>query len=88
MMALELMSSEWPECILNLTTRAPQVHAAHEKGMGSKAMLLLAGLAKEAELLHVLRSLLQPQDYACLVAIARRAVGFLWEYCPKCLRGI
>ena len=37
-----------------------QVHAAHGKGMGPKAMLLLAGLAQEAELLHVLRSLLQP----------------------------
>ena len=43
--------------------------------MGPKAMLLLAGLAQEAELLHVLRSLLQPPDYACLVAIARRAVS-------------
>lgn len=52
-----------------------QVHAAHEKGMGSKAMLLLAGLAREAELLHVLRSMLQPRDYACLVAISRRAVS-------------
>ena len=52
-----------------------QVHAAHGKGMGPKAMLLLAGLAQEAELLHVLRSLLQPPDYACLVAIARRAVS-------------
>ena len=43
--------------------------------MGSKAMLLLAGLAREAELLHVLRSMLQPRDYACLVAISRRAVS-------------
>ena len=51
------------------------MHAAHEKGMGSKAMLLLAGLAREAELLHVLRSMLQPRDYACLVAISRRAVS-------------
>jgi len=51
------------------------VHAAHEKGMGSKAMLLLASLATEAELLHVLRSLLQPRDYACLIAIARKAVS-------------
>ena len=80
MMVLELVSSEWPGCVRNLTTRAPQVHAAHEKGMGSKAMLLLAGLAKEAELLHVLRSLLQPQDYACLVAIARRAVSTLLQH--------
>ena len=38
-------------------------------------MLLLAGLAREAELLHVLRSMLQPRDYACLVAISRRAVS-------------
>ena len=61
-----------------------QVHAAHEKGMGSKAMLLLAGLASEAELLHVLRSLLQPRDYACLIAIARKAVSAhpISEACP------
>jgi len=59
------------------------VHAAHEKGMGSKAMLLLATLATEAELLHVLRSLLQPRDYACLIAIARKAVSA----CPN-LRGL
>lgn len=51
------------------------MHAAHERGLGAKAMLVLAGLAKEAELLHVLRALLQPRDYACLVAIARRAVS-------------
>ncbi len=61
-------------CALALCLQV-QVHAAHEKGMGSKAMLLLAGLAREAELLHVLRSMLQPRDYACLVAISRRAVS-------------
>ena len=51
-----------------------QVHAAHVRGMGAKAMLVLATLAAEPELLHVLRALLQPQDYACLVHIAHRAV--------------
>ena len=61
-----------------------QVHAAHGKGMGPKAMLLLAGLAQEAELLHVLRSLLQPPDYACLVAIARRAVSACDGAVPAC----
>ncbi len=61
-----------------------QVHAAHGKGMGPKAMLLLAGLAQEAELLHVLRSLLQPPDYACLVAIARRAVSACDSAVPAC----
>ncbi len=51
-----------------------QVHAAHVRGMGAKAMLVLATLAAEPELLHVLRALLQPRDYACLVHIAHRAV--------------
>ena len=79
-MMLELVSSEWPGCVPELTARSAQVHAAHEKGMGSKAMLLLAGLAKEAEVLHVLRSLLQPQDYACLVSIARCAVSTMLQH--------
>ncbi|KAK9917444.1 hypothetical protein WJX75_004438 [Coccomyxa subellipsoidea] len=52
---------------------AALVHAAHVRGMGAKAMLVLATLAAEPELLHVLRALLQPQDYACLVHIAHRA---------------
>ncbi|BDA50773.1 hypothetical protein COCOBI_16-4510 [Coccomyxa sp. Obi] len=51
---------------------AALVRAAHVRGMGAKAMLVLATLAAEAEVLHVLRALLQPHDYACLVHIAHR----------------
>lgn len=51
-----------------------QMHVVHVRGMGPKAMLVLASLAAEPELLHVLRALLQPQDYACLVHIAHKTV--------------
>ncbi len=51
-----------------------QVRAAHVRGMGAKAMLVLATLAAEPEVLHVIRALLQPHDHACLVHIAHRTV--------------
>ena len=51
-----------------------QVQAAHVRGMGGRAVLVLAQLAADAELLHVLRAQLLPPDYACVVRIAARAV--------------
>lgn len=59
-----------------------QVRAAHVRGMGAKAMLVLATLAAEPEVLHVLRALLQPHDYACLVHIAHRTVRALLTLLP------
>ncbi len=61
----------------SLTWRLAQVRAVHVRGMGAKAMLVLATLAAEPEVLHVLRALLQPHDYACLVHIAHRTVRTL-----------
>jgi hypothetical protein len=49
--------------------------------MGGKAMLVLASLASQPELLHVLRALLQPKDYACLVRIAHKAVSTSCLHC-------
>ena len=47
-----------------------QVHVMHMRGLGTKAMLVLAGIAGDPKLLALLRAALEPEDVACLAAMA------------------
>ncbi len=47
-----------------------QVQVMHMRGLGNKAMLVLAGIAGDPKLLALLRALLEPEDVACLAAMA------------------
>ncbi len=53
---------------------AALVRCAGVRGLGGRAVLVLAQMAAEPELLHVLRALLQPHNYACLTVVTARAV--------------
>ena len=47
-----------------------QVQVMHMRGLGTKAMLVLAGIAGDPKLLALLRATLEPADVACLAAMA------------------
>ena len=42
----------------------------HMRGLGTKAMLVLAGIAGDPKLLALLRAVLEPEDIAGLTAMA------------------